>query len=37
MAVISAFWCIIEEGQKGRLDVEKGRNGRNGSEKSGIS
>ena len=37
MAVISALWCIIEESQKGGLDVEKGRKGRNGSEKSGIS
>jgi hypothetical protein len=37
MAVISAFRCVIEEGQEGRLDVEKGRNGGNGSEKSSIS
>jgi hypothetical protein len=37
MAVISAFRCVIEKSQKGELDVEKGRNGGNGSEKSGIS
>jgi hypothetical protein len=37
MAVISALWCIIEESQKGGLDVEKGRNSRNSSEDSGIS
>ncbi len=37
VAIISTFWCVVEECNERRLKVEERRSCRNGSEKRCIS